>query len=430
MTRRILSTLLLLLLAAFPAGADSTPVPVGEQFQVNTYTIFFQTRPAVAAAADGDFVVVWESLGSSGSDSDRDSIQVQRFDSAGVPVGEQFQVNTYTTSFQTDPAVAAAAGGDFVVVWESAGSSGSDSDGDSIQGQRFDSAGVPIGDEFQINTHTAGSQVTPAVAAAAAGDWVVAWENQGSGSIQGQRFDSAGAAVGDEFQIGTYATSRLDHLAVAAAADGGFVVVWDSYSSSGSDADGYSIQGQRFDSAGAAVGDEFQVNTYTTSAQSVPKVAVVAAGDFVVVWTSYGSSGSDSSARSIQGQCFDSAGAAVGDEFQVNTYTTDWQGLPAVAATAAGDFVAVWRSNDSLGIQGQRINSQGEAVGDEFPVNTLYEGSFPAVAAKTAGEFVVVWQGYSSSGSDRGIQGQRFVNPLFADGFESGDTSAWSGSSP
>jgi len=44
------------------------------------------------------------------------------------------------------------------------------------------------------------------------------------------------------------------------------------------------------------LGSEFQVNSYTTGGQRLPSVASDAAGHFVVVWQSNGSSGSDSSA--------------------------------------------------------------------------------------------------------------------------------------
>ena len=52
----------------------------------------------MAAAPDGDFVVVWESNGSSGTDTSSWSIQGQRYASNGSTLGAQFQVNTYTTS--------------------------------------------------------------------------------------------------------------------------------------------------------------------------------------------------------------------------------------------------------------------------------------------------------------------------------------------
>lgn len=71
---------------------------------------------------------------------------------AAAPLGTQFQINSYTTNAQLYPVVAASPASDFVVVWESFGSAGSDSSGSSIQGQRFGSDGNALGLEFQVNT--------------------------------------------------------------------------------------------------------------------------------------------------------------------------------------------------------------------------------------------------------------------------------------
>ena len=67
-----------------------------------------------------------------------------------------FQVNTYTTDIQDDPSVGLGADGDFVVVWHSDGSSGTDSSSFSIQGQRYASDGSPVDGEIQVNAHTTG----------------------------------------------------------------------------------------------------------------------------------------------------------------------------------------------------------------------------------------------------------------------------------
>ena len=48
---------------------------------------------------------------------------------------------------------------------------------------------------------------------------------------------------------------------------GNFVVAWQS---DGQDGSGNGIYAQRYDSSGSAVGSEFLVNTYTTSAQGDP----------------------------------------------------------------------------------------------------------------------------------------------------------------
>jgi len=417
------------LLAPPPSGAQA-PVPAGGEFQVNTYTTARQLAPSVAADAGGDFVVVWYSDGSPGTDTSGQSIQGQRYTSGGSAQGAEFQVNTYTTDSQFRPSVAADADGDFVVVWESYGSSGTDTALVSIQGQRYASNGSTQGAQFQVNTYTTSFQLYSSVTADADGDFVVVWQSdQASGtdtsfrSIQGQRYASNGASQGAQFQVNTYTTSNQSRPVVAAAADGDFVVVWHSIGSSGTDTSYGSIQGQRYASDGSAQGTEFQINTYTTSGQGYPFVVADADGDFTVVWDSIGSSGTDTSLTSMQGQRYASGGSTQGAQFQVNTYTTGIQRLPSVAAAADGDFVVAWDSSGSAtdtsvrSIQGQRYSSDGSTQGGQFQVNTYTTDTqvFPRVAAASDGDFVVAWQSYGSSGSDThlgSIQGQRYRLPI------------------
>jgi hypothetical protein len=398
--------------------------PIGNQFQVNSYTTSDQGYPAVALDSNGDFVVVWQSNLGSGTDTSN-SIQGQRYNSAGTPQGSQFQVNTYTTDNQFSPAVAMDSDGDFIVIWVSYGSSGTDTSSWSIQGQRYNSFGAPQGSQFQVNNYTTSLQSSPAVALDSEGDFVVVWESNGSNgpdsdssSIQGQRYNNAGTPQDSQFQVNSYTTNNQNFPAIALDSDGDFVVVWRSYGSS-SDPGNNSIQGQRYNSAGTPQGSQFQVNSYTTGDQTHPAVSLDSDGNFVVVWTSNGSSGSDTNFYSIQGQRYNSTGTFQGAQFQVNSYTTSDQHYPAVALDSDGDFAVVWRSNGSSGsdtnfysIQGQHYNSAGTLLGTQFQVNsyTTYSQSHPAIAIDSEGNFVIVWQSAGSSGgdTDSSIQGQRF----------------------
>ena len=431
-----LAALLTLTLAAPMADAIQA-----EDFQINTYTTGSQRRPAVAVGVDGSFVVVWDSDASSGPDTSR-SIQGRRYASDGTALGEEFQVNTWTTGFQEFPKVLLDTDGDFVVLWESEGSLGNDTSGGSIQGRFFASDGTAIGEEFQINTYTSGDQARVAGAMEADGDFVVVWFGDGSSgtdtadsSIQGRRFTSAGSAIGDEFQVNTYTTGGQAVPAVALDAQGNFVAVWQSETTGAADPDG-SIQAQRFISDGSAIGGEFQVNTITSSDQAYPTVALDSVGNFLVTWFEWDFTDSD-----IQGQRFASSGTALGGEFRVNTYTPDVQRYPVVAADPGGGFLVVWYSEGSpssdrlLGsIQGRRYASDGRATHEQFQVNTYTTNhqSDPALSIGPDGSFVAVWYGSGSGGTDSSsfsIQGKRFPL-LFADGFESGDASAWSESFP
>src|SRR5262245_36970659 len=178
--RKRLGAIVISILACATEAAIAQLVPAGSQFQVNTYTFGSQIEPAVAADAAGDFMVVWRSTLAVGDTTG--SVEGQRYDALGTVVGSELLVNTYTTNSQLQPAVAADPAGNFVVVWRSLGSLGSDTDYDSIQGQRYDTTGAPVGIQFQVNTYTTSFQLEPAVAADPMGSFVVVWTSYGGGS--------------------------------------------------------------------------------------------------------------------------------------------------------------------------------------------------------------------------------------------------------
>jgi hypothetical protein len=405
MMQRVHRVSLVLLLAALPWTGSAQPQTGGGEFQVNTYTTSDQTFPVVAMDTGGNFVVVWQSPYQDGSAS---GIFGQRYDAAGVVRGSEFQVNTYTTSSQITPAVAMDARGNFVVVWRSPNQDG---DSDGIFGQRYDAAGTAQGVEFRVNTYTTSLQISPAVAMDAGGNFVVVWtsftQDGSADGIFGQRYDAAGVPRGSEFRVNTYTTNDQFGAAVAMDRDGRFVVVWSSFLQDG---DSNGIFGQRYDTAGARQGVEFRVNSYTTFEQYGPAVAMDALGNFIVVWTS---DGQDGSGNGIFGQRYDAAGNPQGSEFRANTYTTLDQVRAAVARDAVGNFVVVWNSfqdGDFYGIFGQRYDATGAPRGSEFQVNTYttdYQ-RLPAVATDAVGNFVVVWSSRYQDGSFYGIFGQRY----------------------
>jgi hypothetical protein len=69
------------------------------------------------------------------------------------------------------------------------------------------------------------------------------------------------------------------------------------------------------------------------------------------------------SSSEIYGQRYDSAGSPVGEEFQVNSYTPTLHQRAAIAADATGNFTVVWQSDvqdgDLVGIFGQRYDAAG-----------------------------------------------------------------------
>ncbi|MCA9099207.1 MAG: hypothetical protein KDA36_12515, partial [Planctomycetaceae bacterium] len=249
----------------------------GSEFLVNSTTTGWQRLPSIAMDADGDFVIAWTSDGQDGSGS---GIYARRFDQDGVPQGSEFQVNTWTTFFQDYPAVGMDAEGDFVITWESDDQDGS---GVGIYAQRYNQTGVPLGSEFRINSFTGGSQNFPTIGMNASGDFVIAWDSQ-DGSAKGvfaQRYNSLGVMQGAEFQVNTNTINDQRSPSVGIDADGDFVIAWQSYGHLGV---GIDVFVQRYNAAGEAQGLEPLVNTERSGHQSSPTIGIDDNGNFVIAW--------------------------------------------------------------------------------------------------------------------------------------------------
>ena len=423
----VLAILLAVGLVAPGTAGIAEAVRTGAEFQVNSFTFFGQSRPAVASGPDGGFVVVWQSYA---QDGEAGGVFAAHFSSVGTPISGDVPVNTYTFGTQQRPAVSIDGDGDFVVVWQSRHEDGSsegvfarvfsstgysypafavnqytidsqsyasvsaDLDGDFVVAwesfeqdgntdgtfaRRFSSNGEPLVGEFQVATRTGYNQIFPRVESSSNGDFAVAFTHdggfQGTADIFVRRFTSAGAALGAETLVHTYTKDHQFLSSVDRTADGRFVVTWITLDQYG--AREKEVMAQRLSSSGTKLGTEFQVNTYTLSSLSVvASVATDAAGDFVVVWTSLGQ---DGSGYGIFAQVFDSAGERVGIEFQVNTYTAGSQNRPEVASDQQGNFVVVWQSpHDGYynGIFAQRFRVPSETLDadDDGEASPLTDG--------------------------------------------------------
>jgi hypothetical protein len=239
----------------------------------------------------------------------------------------------------------------------------------------------------------------------------------GSGSeIFARRYDAAGAAIGTEFRVNTYTTAAQNYPRAASTPDGRTVVVWFSAQDGGGapgEAGEYGIFGQRYASNGTMLGTEFQVNTYTTEAQTFPAVSTDDDGNFVVAWSSYEQ---DGSSEGVFGQRFGSTGLPLGTEFLINTDTSSRETYVDITSGAGGDFVVGWSANadsSGYGVLAQRFSSTGARVGVECLINsyTTNHQVLPAVTRDAEGDFVVVWESWEEDGDSEGIFGRHRPEP-------------------
>jgi len=366
---------------------------------VNQTTESEQLRPAIAVDQFGEFVVVWEGIGEEGW-----GIFGQRVASSGSLVDDEIAVATSAVS--VDPDVARDAfTARFVVVWrEGLG---------SVVAQRFSATGAAVGGPIVVTEQ--GLLIhKPAVAMNFDG-FIVVWARLEPGSdgweIQGRRYTADGMPVGDEFEVNTTSNGTQDWPDVALDIENHFVVVWESVPQDG---DGFGVYGQWF-SEGAPVGGEIPVNFTTIGDQVKPAVAMDPEnGRFVVAWAGEGPGDEEN----LFGQRFSFGGLPDGSEFPVNATPLGLLRPPSVSMAAGGSFAVTW-DRWSTGSHGdiflQRFQSDATPIGGETPVNafTLSDQQRPVAALDRQDTVIgVAWESNAQDGSGSGVFGQFGPVPL------------------
>ncbi|ESQ74048.1 S-layer family protein [Asticcacaulis sp. AC402] len=375
----------------------TTFTPLDEDL-VNLTTLGNQSDPSITWLADGGYIITWVGNDNGGGGS---GILLQRYDAEGNAIGTETIVNTYLANNQTAPAITGLANGGYVVTWVSNLQDGS---GTGIYIQQFDAAGALVGSESRVNTTTSSAQNQPTITSFADSSYVVSWSSaSGDGSsygVFGQRYNADGSKAGSEFLINTYASGDQSASSITALDSGNFVVVWQSANQDGS---GYGIYSQRYNSSGVAQGSETRVNTTTASNQQFPAVAADADGNYVVAWQSptsadiyfqrYNSSGTAQGSETIA-----NPGATSGVQSGVSA-----------AYLNTGGFVLVWTSTvgdgSGSGIYAQRFTASGVADGSLVLINTYTTGdqTAPSVTTLENGSYVVTWTSADQDGNGTGI---------------------------
>lgn len=398
------------------ADGDVQLIDIGE-VQVNTWVRDYQGDPAIAALAGGGWIVAWTSYA---QDGDGMGVYAQRFGADGRPLDSEFRVNAVVAGDQQDVALASLAGGGFVAVWRS-GTPGVSS---QVIARRFADDGAPLGDEFAVDPGFVGYQWAAAVAARADGGFTVAWETMafGQSHLVARSFSANGTALGSVFQVDANARPEIGPGAppsLAPLPGSGVAVVWQS---DPLDGDGAQTVIRLFGANGAALGPEGTLGGRAFGAQWSPQAAALASGQMVVAWNAIGEPGTGAG-RGIFAQRLDASGAPLGPAFRVSEPSVDPSfdpyGEPVVAALAGGGFVVAWlgAAADTVDVLARRFAADGSALGAPFLVNTVTDGQqwYPAARGLADGGFVIVWQ---TDGVDSPIWGEWGTGGVFAQRYD------------
>jgi hypothetical protein len=211
---------------------DPNGVALGDTISADT-AIYGCRDPQVAADGAGRFAVVWW------RERSIHPIVARLFGPDGVPLTDPFEVNTTSIATVTRPSIAMNTRGDFVIAWDGHLERASE---DDIYARLYDPNGTPRGEPFVVNTIRAGAQQWPQVSLNEANEFVVVWEHDtgdlNATEIAARYFDPNGVPVGEQFQLNTYTLDAQRYPDVAMAGPGSYLAVWES---NGQDGSGYGI---------------------------------------------------------------------------------------------------------------------------------------------------------------------------------------------
>ena len=241
---------------------DASGAPLGGEVAVNSTTTYEQSLSRVAGLPNGGYVIVWEDLGT------KSGIMGQMFNADGSKAGVEFLVSTVVSNTQSTASVTTLAGGGFIVTWTDYSKVGGDTSYSAIKGQLYDAAGVRVGGEFLVNTFTSGYQVSAFTTALPGGGFLAVWTTttttetgDGDGAAaKGQYFDANGAKVGGEFLINV-ARDGDQYAGGVAASDGAVIFVTVDASPTAGDGSGAGVKFTRFIAAPGTAGDDNLLGT-------------------------------------------------------------------------------------------------------------------------------------------------------------------------
>jgi hypothetical protein len=409
-----LGSVLAALCLSVPAAWAAGPVPAGPVFRVSQCTTCKQELPSIAGSKNGAFLVDWE--GSSAVD--RRGVLVRAFNATGVAQGGDRQVNRELLRPQYDAAVALDSKGNYLVAW--AESNGDNSD---VLVQKLRPTGAPLGTAFKVNVDdpaspTPPTDFNPAIATGTDGGFTVVWLRVvppgvgfpgGPAEVFARRFNAAGAPLGAQVKVST-GLIEGDRPDVCIDSSNRAVAVWTSVDRSlPFEPNKKGVAGRLLAPAGAVQGAVILVAPPEYAQLTEPVVSCGKGGTFVVAWTTDRAPGA-AGLSDVVGRRFTRLARPAGPAFRLNSRTAGGQRSPSILHDAAGNFVAVWESEDgqAFGIYGRGFTGAGVASGDDFEavaeVKPTTKPSDPDLAyVGPGGHFVVVWQDGTSS-----ILGRRF----------------------
>ena len=316
-------------------------------------------------------------------------------------------VNSYQDTTQQSPAISRDGSGNYIIVWNSLYQISKEKEGE-IYFSAYDFNDNNTVNEVIVNDITDGNQEKPAVAQNSNSKAVFTWSsNLGDENIYDIKAKVINAGIAEsEFLVNSTTINSQTNSSVDVNNNGGFVIAWDSWDQDGGDRGVYA---KIYDQFNQIVKDEFLVNQTTAYSQAKPTVKIFPNGNIIIIWESWKQDIATPSGYGIFSRIFDEEGNPITDEFQINTYTNDYQWFGDVEVFDDNSFVVVWCSWEQDGFDGgiylRLYDESGNPTSGEGKVNTTttqYQW-LPKVTKMSNNRFAVVWGSWLQDGDREGV---------------------------
>ena len=362
-----------------------------DEFQVHSFMGRDQENSAIAAQSNGGYVIVWQS---NNPELTGTVIYGQRYDYSGSRLGEEFQISTNLQNPSAkNPAITLLSDDGFIVIWET-----ETAEGTYILGKRYDKYGFSVGEEINFSGASSDSY-SPSLTTLSNGDVIVKWLSYGNSIAEfyGVNLNDLDSI----FKIGE--TEIAADSSITDLNDEKFLASW-VFEGRNIQANELYTQIVEFD--GTKVGNQILVTDdilieFNDNSHSIVSLTD---GQFLVTWVS-------GQTNTIYAQRYDLNGEKVGEQLLV----TENGKNPSSTTLFDGSFIITWEQNtdtiSTTGIYGQRYDTNGNKIEEEFKINSYQANSYTnqQVVTLENGHFISI---YDSLGQDRsrfGVYGKRFV---------------------
>jgi len=299
------------------------------------------------------------------------------------------------------PQIAMDASGNAVAVWFQY-----DGTRYSIWSNRYTAATGSWGAATLIDKNNAGYALFPQIAMNASGDAVAVWYqydyiNSVFSNICASRYSAATCTWGATEHIESSDTGHAVIPRVAIDASGNALVVWYQTMLPTS-----SIWSSRFTASTSTWGTPTLIENNDSGYSVDPRIAMDASGNAMVVWFR-----SDGTRYSIWSNCFTVATGTWGTETLLETDDAGDAQYPQIAIDAFGNAMAIWFQFDGTrnSIYACRYSAALGIWGAVTPVETDNAGDagYPKIAFDATGNVMAVW--HQSDGTRTNIWSSRYT---------------------